>query len=80
MAQMWNIVSDEPKHRILTSYPVDKENWHTIQCIKEVADWVRRQPNHSKEWYEHIDKIGAVYRTRFDVSNEFYLMLKLRWG
>jgi hypothetical protein len=80
-AQMWNIIEDDkPKCIVLESYPVDTNKWHTVECIKEVSNWIRQQPNSGKEWFEHIDQNWILDRNKFDISNEFYLMLKLRWG
>jgi hypothetical protein len=79
--QLWYVEEDtKPICKIVTSSMVDGCKWLTIFCSKPIADWVRNQENCNKEWYEHIDHNWNVDRSKFDVSEEFYLMLKLRWG
>jgi hypothetical protein len=82
MAQMWNTIHENPKPTciVLASFPVDTNKWHTVQCSKEIADWIRSQPGESKEWFEHIDQNWVLDRNKFDISLEFYLMLRLKWG
>ena len=79
-AQMWNEVLQKPFCQIITSSIVDGRKFLTIQSSKEISNWVRSQGNEKAEWFEHIDHNWNIDRNKFDVSEEFYLMLKLRWG
>jgi hypothetical protein len=81
MAQMWNQVFLEPmKCEIITQAKVDNIQFYTVKCSKPIADWVRQQPRENDDWYQHIDQNWYVDMTMFDISEEFYMMLKLRWG
>jgi hypothetical protein len=83
MAQMWNIMQEETQTtycRVITQAKVDNKPFYTIQCSKPIADWIREQPGENTQWYQHIDQNWYVDRTMFDIDEEFYLMLKLRWG
>jgi hypothetical protein len=59
---------------------VDGKPFYTIKCSDEIAIWVRTQPDEDKEWFQHIDSNWTMHFNLFDVSEEFYIMLKLRWG
>lgn len=81
MAQMWNQYQEEsPYSKIIDKSIVDNKQFYTVQCNKIASDWVRSQDGKNADWYEHIDKNWIVDRTRFDISEDFYLMLKLRFG
>jgi len=82
LAQMWNIMDElsVPSHKIIQHSMVDGKTWYTVKCTRDVADWVRLQPNQDVDWYEHIDHNWVLDRTRFDISEEFYVILKLTWG
>lgn len=79
MAQMW---SEKPSSfcQVITSATVDGRKFFTIWSSKEISNWVRAQENENAEWYEHIDHNWNIDRNKFDVSEEFYMMLKLKWG
>ena len=53
---------------------VDGEPWYQIGCNGEVARWIRTQDE--SQWYEHS---GVRYRNLFDVSEQLYLMLGMKW-
>jgi hypothetical protein len=78
MAQMWNIMFTECE--IIDRATVDGAQMYTIQCNREIANWIRQQPGNNSQWYEHIDHNWVVDRTKYDVTEDFYLMLKLRFG
>lgn len=80
MAQMWNMVDTAPAHIIVSTATVDGAQWYTIRCNNEVAAWVREQPGEDSQWYRHIDAKWHIHASLFDVHEEFYMMLKLRWG
>ncbi len=83
MAQMWNQKMEDIESKyceVITQAKVDNIPFYTVQCSKPIADWIRQQPRENDDWYQHIDQNWYVDRTMFDISEEFYMMLKLRWG
>ncbi len=82
MAQMWNEVNEmqSKPYTEETSAEVDGRMWYTISCTKPVAEWIRQQPGEHTQWDNLIDNKWYIYFDRFDVHEEFYMMLKLRWG
>ena len=69
--------SRQPKYKIITSAQVDGKPWHTVQCSSEVAEWIRK--NHT-DWMEHIDSNWTMYKNIFDMPEELYMMLVLKFG
>lgn len=82
MAQMWNQMLDQqdPKYTELSKATVDGAMWYTVKCSKEVCTWIRQEYADHEQWYEHIDQNWNVYFSTFDMHEEFYMMLKLKWG
>jgi len=81
LAQYWNIMyNEEPKYTEITKAPVDGTMWYTVKCSKEVCNWIRQEYADHEQWYEHVDQNWNVYFSMFDMHEEFYMMLKLRWG
>lgn len=80
IAQMWNMVEPKPAHTVIADAIVDGEKWYTIGCNSEVAAWVREQPGEGTQWDRLIDARWYIHNSSFDVHEEFYMMLKLRWG
>lgn len=80
VAQMWNMVESKPAHTVIADAIVDGEKWYTIGCNSKVAAWVREQPGEGTQWDRLIDARWYIYNSSFDVHEEFYMMLKLRWG
>jgi hypothetical protein len=78
-AQRWQAMQDDqgPKHQIIDSAEVDGTQWHTVRCKPEVSTWIR---THSDSWHEHIDARWNIHRNIFDISEELYMMMVLRWG
>jgi hypothetical protein len=70
----------QPKCKIITSAEVDGKTWYTIACRKEVSMWIRENSVENESWYEHIDSNWTVYRNMFDVSEELYMMIVLKFG
>ena len=59
---------------------VDGVNWYTILVTKEVVAWLQTQDK--RQWYEHKSSSwGEGYRVvnMFDVHEELYLIMKLRF-
>jgi hypothetical protein len=81
MAQMWNQMQESTfTHSIISQATVDEKTWYTIKCNKSIGDWIRQSQGEGSQWYEHIDHNWVLDRTMFDVHEEFYMMLKLKWG
>lgn len=80
MAQMWAEMTKPPFCQVITSAIVDGRKFFTIWSSKEISNWVREQEYENKEWFEHIDHNWNVDRNKFDISEEFYMMLRLKWG
>lgn len=82
MAQMWTEVAamDNKLYTEEASAEVDGRMWYTVKCTKPVAEWVRQQPGEGTQWDNLIDNRWYVYFDMFDMHEEFYMMLKLRWG
>jgi hypothetical protein len=76
LSQFWNateLLAKVPKYVDLTSAEVDGRRWYSISCNKEVAEWVKQQPK--DQWQPFLfDRHNA-----FDVHEELYVMLKLKW-
>jgi hypothetical protein len=53
---------------------VDGHPWYQISCSAEVARWIRTQEK--TQWYEEPT---VRYRSLFDVSEQLYLMLGMKW-
>lgn len=82
MSQMWNEVSlmENKLYSEVTSAEVDGRMWYTVKCTKPVAEWIRQQPDEGTQWDNLIDNRWYIHLDMFDVHEEFYMMLKLRWG
>lgn len=70
----------DPKYEELTKATVDGTMWYTVKCSKKVCAWIRQEYPDHEHWHEHIDSNWNVYFSIFDMHEEFYMMLKLRWG
>lgn len=80
--QQWSDMQEQtqPKCKIITQAKVDGKPWYTIACQKDVSMWVRENGLENTDWYEHIDEKWNVYRNMFDIQEELYLMLVLKFG
>lgn len=65
-------------YKELASSMVDDAKWFTVQCNKEVAAWLRSQPE--KMCYEHIDPNWMLHKNMFDMHEKIYTMLQLKYG
>ena len=72
--------TDDPFCKVETTAIVDDVKFYTIYCHKTISDWIRKQPDENKEWYQHIDRDWTMHANKFDISEEMYLMLKLKWS
>ena len=67
-----------PAFSKITGALVDGEQWYTVQCNKEVSNWVRTLDE--THWYEHIDQRGYINRNIFDMHEKLYTMLAVKWS
>jgi len=80
--QQWHDMQEQlqPKCKIITQAEVDGETWYTIACHKEVSMWIRDNGVENDSWYEHIDAQWNLHKNMFDISEEFYMMVVLKFG
>jgi|LauGreDrversion4_2_1035121.scaffolds.fasta_scaffold96890_4 hypothetical protein len=79
--QQWEDMQETiaPKHMLMAKALVDGEMWYTIRCHREISNWIRTQPE-KDSWYEHIDSKWMHHRDEFDISEEFYMLMVLKFG
>jgi hypothetical protein len=65
----------KPDVQTLSSARVDNKTWYTVKLSMPAREWLVQQP--VEEWHEHL----AYYFDRkcFDVSEQLYTALKLKW-
>jgi hypothetical protein len=80
--QQWHDMQQQqqPKCEIITQAEVDGKTWYTISCSKEVSMWIRDNGIEHDSWYEHIDSSWHIYKNMFDISEEFYMLVVLKFG
>lgn len=76
--QYMQYLQAEP-YKIVSTATVDNVLWHTVKCNKPACEWIRSQES-KDQWYEHIDTNWYVHGSMFDVSEELYMMLVLKFG
>lgn len=76
--QYMQYLQAEP-YMIVSTAKVDDMLWHTVKCNKPACEWIRAQEPKG-QWYEHIDTNWYVHGSMFDISEELYMMLVLKFG
>ncbi len=71
---------EQPKCKIISTAKVDGKTWHTIACRKEVSMWIRETGVENDSWHEHIDSNWTLHSNMFDISEEFYMLVVLKFG
>lgn len=73
-----NMVRDltMPDVKVLDSAEVDGKTWYTVQLSIPARAWLREQP--PEHWQEHIGYY--INRSFFDISEQMYSALKLKWN
>lgn len=66
------IFGDQGFSRLQGPLMVDGKPWYVINCNQSAAQWLRQQDK--TQWYEHQGTLHV-----FDVSEELYLMIRLKW-
>jgi hypothetical protein len=59
---------------------VDGLPWYTIKCNRDVGEFIRSQSGEHTRWYEHIDSNWYVHKNMFDISEELYLQVSLKFS
>lgn len=67
-----------PDVKVLSSAKVDGKIWYTLQLSMPASKWLREQP--LDDWHEHIDQRYYISQSRFDVSEQMYSALMLKWN
>ena len=62
--------------KVVDTAQVDGKPWYTVRCNKEISTWIKTQAG---DWQEHIDQNWNVYANTFDVSEELYILLTLKF-
>ena len=80
--QQWHSMQEAiaPNYKIISQAQVDGKPWYTISCHKEVSKWIRENGIENDSWFEHIDSQWNFYKNVFDVSEEFYMIIVLKFG
>ena len=67
---------------ILESAMVDGTKWHTVSCTRQASIWFRQQFAELEDidWHQNIDQNWMVNFNVFDMSEELYTLLALRWS
>ena len=67
---------------ILESAIVDGAQWHTVSCTKQASIWFRQQFAELEDidWFQNIDQNWTINFNVFDMSEELYTILLLRWA
>jgi hypothetical protein len=68
-----------PLFKKIDSATVDGEPWYTVKCRPNVSSWIRSQPNNGR-WHETIDSNWYVYADTFDVCEQLYVELGLKFS
>jgi hypothetical protein len=66
-----------PDIKVLDSAEVDGKTWYTVQLSIPARTWLKEQP--LEDWQEHIDQRYYLNRSFFDVSEQMYSALMLKW-
>lgn len=79
----WHMIFEDsnPSYKVLTTATVDGANWYTVHCTKDIAAWIREtlKDQKDKQWFQNIDDKWMLNADRFDMHEELYTMLQLRW-
>lgn len=80
--QQWQDMQEQqqPLVKIIDQATVDGAIWYTVTCRKEVSMWIRENGVENESWFEHIDGSWHIHKNMFDVSEEFYMMVVLKFG
>ena len=77
--QMFKVIMENPYTKLTTSN-VDGNPWYTVKCNEEVAAYIRAQSGQDNRWYEHIDQNWYIHKNTFDVCEEIYIQIGLKFN
>ena len=71
-----------PNIQVLSTTLVDGEPWYTISCLREASVWIRDRyrDQENKLWFENIDDNWRINFNVFDVNEQFYAIIMLKWS
>lgn len=79
----WHMIFDEPQpaYKILTTATVDGSQWYTVTCTRDISIWIRETfaDLEDKQWFSNIDEKWMINMNTYDMHEELYTMLQLRW-
>jgi len=80
-AELYRKMMEEltPYTKISTA-TVDGAPWYTIKCNSKVSEFIRTQSGQDKRWHEHIDSNWYVHKNMFDINEELYIQVGLKFG
>lgn len=77
-AAHWSSIMEPPFEKIGRA-TVDGEPWYTVKCNREVSQFIRSQSGEDKRWFPHIDGRWYVHTDTFDICEDIYLQLGLKY-
>jgi hypothetical protein len=79
--QQWLDIMGEPKPAFskVDHSLVDGEPWYTIKCHPTVSKWIRNLPKNNR-WHETIDTNWYAFADTFDVCEQVYVELGLKFN
>jgi len=66
-------------YKKISTATVDGAPWYTIKCNSKVSEFIRTQSGQDARWYEHIDPNWYVHKNMFDVNEELYIQVGLKF-
>jgi hypothetical protein len=79
--QMFKVLA-QPPIKVLDTATVDGVQWYTISCLRDTSIWIREnyEDQENKTWFQNIDEKWHINFNVFDVHEELYTLLVLRWA
>lgn len=75
--QWESVFKNMPNFEKLDSAIVDGDQWYTVECSKEVSDWIRGQSK--DQWYEHKQQ-ARHQRGIFDMPESLFIIMSMKWA
>ncbi len=64
-------------YRSIGKADVDGNTWYTVTGQKAVCEWIRTQDK--SMWYEHIDSTWHISYNTFDIHENLYTMIGIKF-
>jgi hypothetical protein len=76
------LVPEQPKIRVLNKSIVDGGQWYTVSCAREASIWLRDTygDQEGKMWFQNIDELWHISYNIFDINEDIYTLLTLKWA